>query len=382
MTTSSTSTSQTSAPWSVQQPYLTQAFGQASTNLNNANANTYTGPQVAQMTPEQLANFRNMIGYGSNMSGANTSGSVGASTATAGSSALGAALQGLTGYSPTGGTQSNIDAATAYANNPAVDGMVTSAMRDATRQVSEQALPQLARSNAINGNTMSSRNAISQGLVERGLADKTADTSANIRGQLFDQGLQLAENGRQADNASRLSALTGAAGAGNSAVGTGVGAIGNGIDQAGNLFNLAGGGGQGLQTGNQEAIDNSKGMSEYANNTAAQNLQNFFNIIGSQNWGGTSQGTQTSTPSMWNTIGSALGIGSSLFKLSDYRLKTDIRRIGTADNGLGIYFFRYTDDPHRVPQIGYMAQEVEKMRPEAVMEFNGYKAVNYELASI
>jgi len=380
MTTSSTSSTQSSAPWSVQQPYLTQAFGQASTNLNNANANTYTGPQIAQMTPDQLANFRNMIGYGSNLNGANTSGTVGATTANQGSSALGAALQGLTNYTPQGTPQDNIDYASKVASDGNVSALTQAAMRDATNQVNEQTLPALARANAMSGNTMSNRNAISQGLVERGLADTTADTSANIRGQLFNAGLSQAEQAREANNNSTLSALTSAAGAGTGAVGTGVGAIGSGIDQAGNLFNLAGQGGAGLQQNNQNAIDNSKGVDEYANSQAAQNLQNFFNIIGGQNWGGTSSGTQTSTPSTWNTIGSALGIGSALFKLSDRRLKKDIRCIGQADNGLPIYTFRYLNDPKGELHMGFMAQDVEKVKPEAVSKVGGIMAVNYELA--
>ncbi|WP_249156708.1 tail fiber domain-containing protein [Bradyrhizobium sp. KB893862 SZCCT0404] len=333
------------------------------------------------MTPEQLANYKAMIARGGDMSGADTSTNVGMSTANAGSSALGTALQGLTNYKPTGGTDSNIAAATAYANNPAVDGMVASAMRDATRQVSEQTLPQLQRSSALTGNTLGTRSAISQGLVERGLADATADTSANIRGNLFNAGLQLAENGRQADNSASLSALNSAAGAGNSAVNSGVGAIGSGISQAGGLFDLANTGGSGLQQNAQNAIDNSKGMSEYANGTAAQNLQNFFNIIGSNNWGGTQTGTSTSTPSTWSTIGSALGMGASLFKLSDRRLKTDIRCIGAADNGLPIYTFRYINDPKGELHMGFMAQDVEKVRPEAVSKVGGVMAVNYELAS-
>ncbi|MBR1173889.1 tail fiber domain-containing protein [Bradyrhizobium sp. KB893862 SZCCT0404] len=122
-------------------------------------------------------------------------------------------------------------------------------------------------------------------------------------------------------------------------------------------------------------------MSEYANGTAAQNLQNFFNIIGSNNWGGTQTGTSTSTPSTWSTIGSALGMGASLFKLSDRRLKTDIRCIGAADNGLPIYTFRYINDPKGELHMGFMAQDVEKVRPEAVSKVGGVMAVNYELAS-
>lgn len=363
----------------MQQPYLQQAFGQASTNLNNANGNTYTGQQVSQFTPDQLATFQKMIGYGGNSAGADTSSNVGMGTANAGFGALSSAFGALNGWTPQGGTQSNIDAATAYANNPATDGMIDAAMRDSRRSVSEDVLPQLARSDANSGNAMSSKNAISQGIVERGLADKTADVSSNIRGQQFNTGLQLAENGRQADNSSMLSSLLGRVQAGNSAVGTGVGAIGSGIQQQGGLFDIANGGGAGMQQNGQNQIDNAKGMSEYANGTANQNLQNFFNIIGSQNWGGSSSGTQTSTPSMWNTIGSALGMGASLYKLSDRRMKRDIEMIGHAPNGLPVYTFRYNDDD--AVHTGFMAQDVEKFRPEAVANIAGLLHVNYELAS-
>lgn len=386
LTTSSQTTDQKqdSAPWTVQQPYLQQAFGQAQSNLSSANANTYTGQQIAQMTPEQLQTYQQMTGYGSNLSGANTATNTGMNAANAGSSALGTALSGLTGYTPHGGTQSNIDAATAYANNPAVDGMVTSAMRDATRNVTENVMPGISRSDAMSGNIMSSKDAISKGIVARGLADQTADTSANLRGQLFNSGLQLAENGRQADNSSTLNALTGAAGAGNAALGTGVGAIGSGATTAGNLFNIAATGGAGMQANAQTGIDNAKGMNEYANGQAAQNLQNFMSIIGGQQWGGQSTGTstQTSTPSVWNTIGSALGIGSSLYKLSDRRIKHDIKCIGQADNGLPIYTFRYLNDAKQELHMGFMAQDVEKVRPEAVSKVGGVMAVNYELASL
>jgi hypothetical protein len=74
MTTSSTQTQQSSQPWSVQQPYLTQAFSQASGNLSNAYGKTYDGQQVAQFTPDQLATFKNMTQFGGNTSGADTTG--------------------------------------------------------------------------------------------------------------------------------------------------------------------------------------------------------------------------------------------------------------------------------------------------------------------
>lgn len=399
------STSSQQNPWQVQAPYLSQAFQQAAGNLDSANANTYQGPQVAQFTPDQLSTFQKMIGYSGNTAGADTSTGVGINTATAGSNALMSALKGLNGYTPQGGADSNIAAATAYANNPATDGMIDAAMRDARRSVSEGALPQLARSSATSGNTMSSRRAISEGIVERGLADQTADTSASIRGDQFNKGLALAEAGRQSDNSAMLDALKSSASAGNGAVGTGVGAIGSGISQQGGLFDLANAGGAGQQAATQAGIDNSKAMPEYANSQAAQNLQNFFKIIGGANWGGSTTGNTTgtsatngattnalsdvktgtsmqdqeSTPSLWNTIGSALGLGSSLLKLSDRRMKKDVKRIGTADNGLPIYVYRYLNGD--AYEVGFMAQDVEKVRPEAVTEINGIKHVNYVLAS-
>jgi hypothetical protein len=380
-TTSTKNSSQTSAPWEVQQPYLQQAFQQANSTQANANANTYTGQQVAQFTPDQLSTFQKMIGYGGNTAGADTSTTVGTNTANAGYGALTGALSNLAGFKPSGSTQSNIDAATAYANNPATDGMIDAAMRDARRSVSEDVLPQLARTEANTGNTMSSKNAIRQGVVERGLADATADTSANIRGQQFQTGLQLANQQSQANDNALLDAFKSSASAGGSAIGTGINGIGSGISQMGGLFDIANAGGAGQQASNQAAIDNSKGMSEYANNNAWSNLQNFYNIIGGQNWGGTKTGTEESTPSMWSTIGSALGMGSSLLKLSDRRMKSDIVMIGHASNGLPVYSYRYTHDPKRLVEVGFMAQDVEKYRPEAVVEIGGLKHVDYELAS-
>jgi hypothetical protein len=60
---------------------------------------------------------------------------------------------------------------------------------------------------------------------------------------------------------------------------------------------------------------------------------------------------------------------------SDRRLKTNIKQIGTADNGLNVYSYNYVwGGP---TQLGYMADEVEKLIPEAVGEAHGYKTVNY-----
>jgi hypothetical protein len=66
------------------------------------------------------------------------------------------------------------------------------------------------------------------------------------------------------------------------------------------------------------------------------------------------------------------------FSTSDKRLKKNRKRVGFLDNGLPIYI--YLMDGSDTPQIGLLAQEVEKVRPEAVREFDGIKHVNYAMA--
>jgi len=69
------------------------------------------------------------------------------------------------------------------------------------------------------------------------------------------------------------------------------------------------------------------------------------------------------------------GLAAGLGLLSDRRVKRNVRRIGTAGNGLGIYAYQYIwGGPE---QIGYMADEVEKVSPEAVRDFGGLKVVDY-----
>lgn len=86
-----------------------------------------------------------------------------------------------------------------------------------------------------------------------------------------------------------------------------------------------------------------------------------------------------------NGIFGALGqLGSSLMSadkpwiFSDARVKQEIRQVGTLHNGLPVYAYRYvTGGP---TMIGVMAQDVEQVNPEAVVEVNGLKLVNYDLA--
>lgn len=63
---------------------------------------------------------------------------------------------------------------------------------------------------------------------------------------------------------------------------------------------------------------------------------------------------------------------------SDIRIKENITKVGQLDNGLPVYIFNYKTDPDGIPQIGLMAQDVEKIAPDAVTEINGVKHIYYE----
>lgn len=67
--------------------------------------------------------------------------------------------------------------------------------------------------------------------------------------------------------------------------------------------------------------------------------------------------------------------GMQLYSMfSDKRLKKNIKEIGRC-MGLPLYIFEYIGDCKKV--VGFMADEVEKLFPQAVFEKNGYKAVMY-----
>lgn len=67
---------------------------------------------------------------------------------------------------------------------------------------------------------------------------------------------------------------------------------------------------------------------------------------------------------------------------SDRRLKEDVKRIGKTDDGLPIYSFKYKGDDAEQTHVGFMADEVEKVKPEAVgLHPSGYKTVDYAKAT-
>lgn len=80
------------------------------------------------------------------------------------------------------------------------------------------------------------------------------------------------------------------------------------------------------------------------------------------------------SPSTLGSIASTVGGIASIF--SDRRLKTDIEKLRDEPDGLGVYSFRYINQPKTF--IGVMADEVAKLRPWALGPIvGGFATVNY-----
>jgi len=120
--------------------------------------------------------------------------------------------------------------------------------------------------------------------------------------------------------------------------------------------------------------------------------------LGTQSTGNTSSTQQMSGAQQFatlaggisNLLGTGTGTGAGgamsggsgllgLFTRSDRRLKDDISQVGTLFDGTPVYGYRYRGAP--AYHIGLMAQDVEKINPAAVIEINGYKAVDYRAAT-
>jgi hypothetical protein len=81
---------------------------------------------------------------------------------------------------------------------------------------------------------------------------------------------------------------------------------------------------------------------------------------------------------MGGLFGLAGTAGSAALKFSDRRLKEDIEKVGELDNGIGVFSYRYKAGGPK--EIGLIAQDVRKERPEAVHRIANALAVDYDKA--
>lgn len=127
---------------------------------------------------------------------------------------------------------------------------------------------------------------------------------------------------------------------------------------------------QGLANIGQNAVNSTSGY--IANN--ANQISNLLTGSGDAQAAGII-GARNAQVGAMNTAISGAG---ALLALCDVRAKDIIREIGKTHDDLPIYLFRYKGSNQM--QVGVMAQDVEKVKPEAVHEINGMKHIDMELA--
>jgi hypothetical protein len=308
-TSNSTSTT---TPWDVQTPFLTQAFQDASKAYGQASGATAPTNFTAQFTPDQLGAFQNMLNYGmSAQPSASAASNAGATLTNAGAGATTGGLFNLSQINPQSVADNNVAAANKYVAGQNIPATVDAAMVDARRNANENVLPALSREAAGTGNINSSRTAIAQGVVDRGLAEQAGSLSSQLRQQAYDNGLNLGQQGTN----SALTAALGAVNGGNSAVGQGVNAGVGGINQQQGLFNIANGAIGNQNTAAQADLTNQLQQFQNQTNDPFAALVNFYNIIGNRPWGQTTNATGTTTqqdtPSGMAQLGGIIsGVGS------------------------------------------------------------------------
>jgi Chaperone of endosialidase len=345
-----------SDPWEGQQPYIKDVMSKAQGQYNNFTPQFYGGSTVAGLNPIQNQ-------------------AIGATAATGlyGSPVLNAAQNS---------TKSILDN-NPNNNNPSNGGFWS--------QMTGQGLGQKALQSYANGDQLSAGNPYFQqmaqttlGQVVPGLEQQFAQGNAmnspaaayavskganDAIGQLayqnYGQQQQNQIGAAEALSGQQLSGAQGLSGNYNSGVGNQISAA----NQAQGLYQTQLGGQQAAMSAGQTQQDQAQKQIQdqidrwnFAQQQPYSKLNQYSNLVGGQYGGTTTASTPKTSPF------------DSLF--SDRRLKDNIKKIGMADNGLNIYSFNYKWDIKTV--IGYMADEVKKICPQAVHEGPfGYEMVNY-----
>lgn len=346
-TTKDTSTTGSTQPgFAPQVGALTTAFNGAQNAYGTASQAVAPTDFTAQMNPAQLAAFQQMVQQGGNLSTPNTQAATGTALQGAGTAGVTGALSGLSSYNPsaTNNTQSQVDAANKYVAGQNIPAQVAAAMQGATQQARDVTMPGIEQNAAGTGNTNSSRTGIADGLVQRGLAEQSANLNGSLSGTAFANGLNLAQTTANNNNQQGLGALTTAGNIGNTAANTGVNAGNASVANQGALSGEAAAGGAGLTAAQQANLTNQGQQFASQTQSPYAALQGLMGIAGTNNWGQNTTGTNntTSTPSAWDTISGLMSSGGSL--LSTFAPKAPVMStpgdLGPGTGGLSFPMFR------------------------------------------
>jgi hypothetical protein len=134
--------------------------------------------------------------------------------------------------------------------------------------------------------------------------------------------------------------------------------VNNGINNRQNLVSM----GENAAAGSGSAIQ-----------STGNNVSNLLTQQGNAQAAGLVGAANAKTAATQNLVNT----GMLAYALCDITLKENIKRVGYLKNGLPVYEFNYKGSKKR--EVNVIAQDVEKVMPEAVMNIHGIKLVNMEM---
>jgi hypothetical protein len=384
----------TEEPWDIQIPYLEKGFKQAETLLDKGAPKYYSGPTVAGFDPSQQAAQAATLGYamGPRATGMQREsenqlfGMYDIAKQTPeyamgrGNVAQGYADDALNAVAPTTADmmsgQVNMGEGSPYAGM--MDALGTQTMNQLTGKILpgiRQNIVQYQPGGGSRGDIVQS-NAIAS--ANQQMLNKAAEMYGGAYSQAQSQRLPAAQQalgayGQASDAAIRAGQL-------------GLG----GFNQAGNLssqafnaypslmnapmsmYGAVGDVGDKRQAMSQAAIDQDIQRTNYQQMSPQNQLADYMSMI-SGDYGGSKT---VPGPSGLQTLGQIASIAAPFMGMppSDIRIKENIEPDGTW-HGHNVYSYNFKGRTNR--SRGVMAQEVEMTRPDAVVEIDGIKHVNY-----
>tara|TARA_R100000315_G_scaffold57438_1_gene32094 strand:+ start:1 stop:1047 length:1047 start_codon:yes stop_codon:yes gene_type:complete len=175
-------------------------------------------------------------------------------------------------------------------------------------------------------------------------------------------------------------------------IGQGIAGLGQqGQSQLGTQIGLLNQLGQQGQATQQAALSRQFAGAQQLANEPLQRLLTGQQLLAGSPMGGITGGTGGSAyqpqsyqePSSFSKAAGAIGtIGTLVGMFSDTDLKTNIKKIGELDPGIGWYTWDWNDKAKELgaesePAEGVLAQELLEVKPDAVVVKDGYYAVDY-----
>lgn len=338
-------------PWSGVQPYLKGAYADAQELYNQGGPDYFPGKTYVNRDPleDQAMNMR--LEY------ANTE------------------YPGQ--YQRMKGAQQDMLSAADVANNPYVNNMIDSGMRRMNQNLQENILPGIDRGAVGSGQFGGSRHGVAQGIAMRGNQEALGDYQAKLQHDAYKAGLDQRIAG------TALNPIINEAGLGQSQAVADMGAY---------------------RRGEQElALQDQMDRFAYNEQQPYANLNQYLGQLAGAPWGSTSTGdvggqdrtfasragggltgmqAGAGLASLFGATGGSAtalkGLGALAGFLSDRRAKKNIHALNH-DGKYQWYTFEYRDPSNgKGLRVGVMADEVEKITPEAVYTRpDGYKAVYY-----